>query len=65
MELGFWAVLVLLYKTFAFIVLGMIGLASIFGPVFLSATIEHPLPLLLYVVTPLILTIVYKLMWFL
>ena len=63
MELGFLAVLIFLYKLLAFIVMLVVAGAVTFGPIVWAAWIEHPLPLLIYIITPLVLTIIYKLLW--
>ena len=62
MELGFFTVLVWLYKMLATIILIFIGFGSILFPAVLADDKEHPLPLLLYVFTPIALTICYKLL---
>lgn len=62
MELGFFTVLVWLYKVLATIVVIFVGFFSVICPAWFADENEHPLPLLLYVFTPIILAICYKLL---
>ena len=63
MELGFFEVLISLYKFFGFILIVIIAFASVGLPPALAATEDHPAPLLLRLFTPVVLAICYKLLW--
>ena len=62
MEIGFFEVAGYAYKIFAFIILGIVSIGSILFPLFISAYEDTPVPLLLYLFTPLIIAGCYKLM---
>lgn len=62
MEVGFFVLVGDLYKILAFIILGIVALSSIIFPLFLSAEEDTPVPLLLYLFTPLIIAGCIKLM---
>ena len=65
MELEFLTVLVGLYKGLAFIVLFCVGLSAVFAPMAIFGVTENPLWLLLYLISPLVITVCYKLLWLL
>ena len=65
MELEFLTVLVGLYKGLAIIVLLCVGIGAVFAPMAISIVNDNPLWLLLYLISPLVMTICYKLFWLL
>ena len=60
--LAFLGTVLTLYKMFAFLFICLIAVSSIFLPVFLSVINDTPLPLALYLLTPVVLAICYKLL---
>ena len=63
MELEFLTVLLGLYKGLAFIVLFCVGIGAVIAPVTILGVTGNPLWLLLYLISPLVITICYKLLW--
>ena len=63
MELEFLTVLLFCYKGLAFIILLCVGISAIFAPLFIAGVANNPLWVLLYIISPLVLTICYKLLW--
>ncbi len=62
MDLGFLELTLELYRVMAFLVLFATAIGSVILPVMLCAMMDHPLPLLLYFIAPIIIAICYKLM---
>lgn len=62
MELSLLEMILELYRVMAFFVLFAIAIGSVVLPVMLCAMMDHPLPLLLYLVAPIIIAMCYKLM---
>lgn len=63
MELEFLTVLLFLYKALGFIFLLCVGMTAVFAPLFIAGGTGNPLWILLYIISPLVLAICYKLLW--
>ena len=63
MELEFLTVLVGLYKGLAMLILLCVGISAFVAPLFIVAETTNPLWLLLYLISPLVVAICYKLLW--
>ena len=63
MELEFFTVLLFLYRALGFIILLCVGLTAVFAPLFIAGCTGNPLWVLLYIISPLVLTVCYKLLW--
>jgi hypothetical protein len=63
MELEFFTVLGFLYKGLALIALLCVGVSAVIGPLFVSAATKNLLWFLLYIISPLVLAICYKILW--
>lgn len=55
MEVGFFVLAGEIYKIFALIILWIVIISSVIFPLFLSAAEDTPVPLLLFLFTPLII----------
>ena len=65
MELEFLTVLLFCYKALAFAILFVVCVLALIVPPLLSADTDNPMWLLLYIISPLVFAVCYKVLWLL